>query len=115
VGSAHAAFEENVKGSLTAGKYADLVVWSDDFYTLDPMDILDVKAEMTMIEGKIVCRLGDLNFDGDADIRDLVKLSRLLGGIETPTPAQESLGDVDNSKSLDVGDWVTAFKSLVEP
>jgi len=54
MGSAHAAFEENVKGSLEAGKYADLVVWSDDFYSVDMMDIPNVNAEMTMIGGEFV-------------------------------------------------------------
>lgn len=54
MGSAHAAFEENVKGSLTPGKYADLVVWDDDFYTVKPEDIVNVNAELTMIQGKIV-------------------------------------------------------------
>ncbi|NOY98931.1 MAG: amidohydrolase [Chloroflexi bacterium] len=55
MGSAHAAFEEDVKGSLTPGKYADLVVWSGDFYTVaDPMDIVNIEAELTMIGGKVV-------------------------------------------------------------
>jgi predicted amidohydrolase YtcJ len=54
MGSAYAGFEENIKGSLSPGKMADLVVWSDDFYTIDPMDIIKVNAEMTMIDGKVV-------------------------------------------------------------
>jgi len=54
MGSAYAGFEENVKGSLTPGKFADLVVWSDDFYTVDPMDIIQVNADMTMIDGQVV-------------------------------------------------------------
>lgn len=54
MGSAHAAFEEKTRGSLTPGKMADLVVWSDDFYSINPLDILNVKAEMTMVGGNIV-------------------------------------------------------------
>ena len=54
MGSARAAFEETVKGSLTAGKFADLVVWSDDFYSVDPMHITDVTSDLTMIAGKVV-------------------------------------------------------------
>jgi predicted amidohydrolase YtcJ len=55
MGSARAAFEENTKGSLTAGKYADLVVWSGDFYAIeDPMDIVKIDAELTMVGGKIL-------------------------------------------------------------
>ena len=54
MGSAHAAFEDNTKGSLTPGKLADLVVWSDDFYSVDVEDIINIKAEMTMIGGQFV-------------------------------------------------------------
>ena len=54
MGSAHAAFEENNKGSLTPGKFADLVVWSDDFYSVDPEDIVNVQAEVTIVGGEIV-------------------------------------------------------------
>jgi predicted amidohydrolase YtcJ len=54
MGSAHAAFEENNKGSLTPGKFADLVMWSDDFYQTDPDDFVNIKSEMTMIGGKTI-------------------------------------------------------------
>jgi predicted amidohydrolase YtcJ len=54
MGSARAAFEENVKGSLETGKFADLVVWSDDFFAVPPRDLLRINAEMTMINGEIV-------------------------------------------------------------
>lgn len=53
MGSAHAAFEEDRLGSLTPGKFADLAVWSDNFYTVDPIDITNIKAVLTMINGKI--------------------------------------------------------------
>ena len=58
MGSAKAAFEENIKGSLTPGKYADLVVWSQNFYDIDLvndyMEMENVVAEITMIEGQVV-------------------------------------------------------------
>jgi len=46
--------EEHVKGSLTTGKFADLVVWNEDYYTVDPMDIPKVDSVLTMIDGEIV-------------------------------------------------------------
>jgi predicted amidohydrolase YtcJ len=57
MGSAKAAFEENVKGSLTPGKYADITVWDNDFITIDPMSIGDVVATLTMVGGKVVYQL----------------------------------------------------------
>lgn len=55
MGSAHAAFEENTKGSLTPGKLADLVVWSGNFYAVaDPMDLVNIDPELSMIGGKVV-------------------------------------------------------------
>ena len=54
MGSAYAAFEENVKGSLEPGKMADLSVWSDNIYSIKPVEILQTKIEMTMVSGKVV-------------------------------------------------------------
>jgi len=55
MGSAYASFEEDVKGSIEVGKYADMVVWSDDLYTLDPYnDLIDFKAETTIVGGEVV-------------------------------------------------------------
>lgn len=52
--SAYASFEEDVKGSIEPGKYADLVVLSEDIYQIDPNRIQDVAVEMTIMNGNIV-------------------------------------------------------------
>lgn len=54
LGSAYAEFQENEKGSITPGKYADLVILSDDILHLDPVQLPQVKVKMTMIGGKVV-------------------------------------------------------------
>lgn len=54
INNAYAAFEENKKGSITVGKFADFVVLSDDILTIDPVKIPDSKVEMTVLGGKIV-------------------------------------------------------------
>lgn len=51
---AYASFEEAIKGTLDPGKLADIVVWSQDLFTIDPMKIHDTKADFTIVDGRIV-------------------------------------------------------------
>lgn len=48
---AYASFEEEIKGSIEVGKLADLVVLSDDILSIDPMEIHQLKVDLTMIDG----------------------------------------------------------------
>jgi predicted amidohydrolase YtcJ len=52
--AAYASFEEDVLGSITPGKYADLTVLSKDIMTIPASEILDTQAVMTMVGGEIV-------------------------------------------------------------
>jgi predicted amidohydrolase YtcJ len=52
--AAFAAFEEDKKGSLEAGKLADLVVLSQDIMTIDEEQILNTEVVMTILDGKII-------------------------------------------------------------
>lgn len=54
---AYAGFEEEIKGSLEAGKLADLVVLSDDIMSIPEEKIRETKVVMTLIGGKIVYSL----------------------------------------------------------
>ena len=54
INNAYAAFEENIKGSIEVGKLADLVVLSDDIFSINPVKIKDVKVDMTVFDGKII-------------------------------------------------------------
>lgn len=51
---AYASFEENVKGSIEAGKYADLVVLGQDPFRVDPMSLIKIPIERTMVGGRWV-------------------------------------------------------------
>ncbi|MCX6226238.1 MAG: amidohydrolase family protein [Bacteroidia bacterium] len=54
MGSAYASFSESMTGSLEPGKFADLVVWSNDLYaTLTPAEISNLKSEMTIVNGEV--------------------------------------------------------------
>ncbi len=54
MGGAYADFAENVKGSLEPGKFADLIVWSDNPYSVSTIEILDLTIDLTMVGGRIV-------------------------------------------------------------
>ena len=51
--NAIAAFEEDVKGTLTPGKYADIVVLSQDLLTVDEEKIPQTTVDMTIVGGEI--------------------------------------------------------------
>jgi predicted amidohydrolase YtcJ len=53
-GSAYAEFQEQVKGTLAAGKLADLVILSEDIFAIDPIRIRAVKVAATVVDGKVV-------------------------------------------------------------
>lgn len=54
MGSAFAEHQENVKGSIEPGKLADLVVLSDDIFTIAPEDIEKTKVDLTIFDGTLV-------------------------------------------------------------
>ncbi|MFQ6014960.1 MAG: amidohydrolase [Anaerolineae bacterium] len=54
MGAAYASGEEASKGSITVGKVADLVVLSQDIFTVDPMEILNTRVDYTIFAGEVV-------------------------------------------------------------
>ncbi len=54
MGSAYAEFQENEKGSIAVGKLADMVLLSDDIFSIDPVKIRDVKVLKTIVGGKVI-------------------------------------------------------------
>jgi predicted amidohydrolase YtcJ len=53
-GSAYAAFQESEKGSIAPGKLGDVVVISEDLFTIPPAKIKDARVVMTVVGGRIV-------------------------------------------------------------
>ncbi len=51
---AYLNFEEEIKGTLEAGKLADMVLLSEDLLTIDPERIMGVAVEKTWIGGELV-------------------------------------------------------------
>jgi predicted amidohydrolase YtcJ len=54
VNGSHASFEERIKGSLSPGKLADLVVLGRDPRAIDAREIVDVPIDRTMVGGRWV-------------------------------------------------------------
>jgi predicted amidohydrolase YtcJ len=54
VGSAYAEFAENVKGTITPGKLADLVMLDRNLYQIPPADIDKARVLLTIMDGRVV-------------------------------------------------------------
>ncbi len=52
--AAYSGFEEDIKGSLEVGKLADMVVLSDDPLSVPPDQLMSIKADITIVDGKVV-------------------------------------------------------------
>ncbi|HEX9397502.1 MAG TPA: amidohydrolase family protein, partial [Burkholderiales bacterium] len=57
-GGAWIAGEENKKGTLTAGKLADLVVLNNDFFAVSFDEVRNLESVLTMVGGKVVYAAG---------------------------------------------------------
>jgi hypothetical protein len=54
LGAAYAEFQDQVKGSLTPGKLADLVILDRDIFTGDPAEIQKARVILTVLGGRVV-------------------------------------------------------------
>jgi predicted amidohydrolase YtcJ len=53
INNAYAAFEENYKGTLSPGKYADFIVLSNNLLTIEDSDIPSTTIDMTFVGGEL--------------------------------------------------------------
>ena len=56
--AAYAEFAEDIKGSITPGKLADLVIIDRDLFAGSPVDILEARVQATILGGRIVYERG---------------------------------------------------------
>ncbi len=57
VWAAYSTFQENLKGSLEVGKFADMIVLSDDIFKISSNELLNTKVLMTIVNGNVVYEL----------------------------------------------------------
>ncbi len=58
INGAYAAFEEDLKGSITPGKLADITVLSQDIVTVPEEEILDTDVVYTIVGGEVMYERG---------------------------------------------------------
>jgi predicted amidohydrolase YtcJ len=85
-GSAWFSREENQKGVLSAGRFADLAVMSDDYFAVEEDDIRGLESVLTMVGGKVVY--------GDAEFKSL---SPDMPTVSPDWSPVSSFGGYDNS------------------
>ncbi len=51
---AYSSFEENLKGQIKEGQLADIIVLSQDLFTIDPMKTHETKVVLTVFDGKVI-------------------------------------------------------------
>ena len=54
MGPAYTVGLEDVLGSITPGKLADLVVLDRDIFAVEPMEIAQAQVVMTVFDGRVV-------------------------------------------------------------
>jgi hypothetical protein len=54
INAAYASHEDNIKGSISPGKLADMVLLSRNPNLVSNEEIKDIKVQMTVIGGKVV-------------------------------------------------------------
>lgn len=54
INGAFAEFSEGIKGSISAGKLADIVVLDQDLFTLPPEEINKTRVDLTIFDGKVI-------------------------------------------------------------
>ncbi|MEM2447294.1 MAG: amidohydrolase [Candidatus Bathyarchaeia archaeon] len=54
VNAAYASFDEDKRGTVEVGKFADFTVLSEDPFKVPPEKIRDIRVEMTIVGGRIV-------------------------------------------------------------
>ena len=57
IGSAYNEFKEDFKGRLKPGYVADFIILDRDIFTIDPMEIKDIKVLETIVAGNSVYKV----------------------------------------------------------
>ncbi len=98
--SAYVSFDEDKKGLIRAGYFADITVLEKDIFEIPPAEIKDVKVYMTLMGGRVTYRReGKVSFDGcglqkldvsrDENLAELHALDNPLVFIKSRVPGHD--------------------------
>jgi hypothetical protein len=84
----YAVSQEDVLGTLSPGKYADMIILSTDPHLVDPDDLKDIEVWMTMVGGDVqYCRPGHENMCPGWQFTDSMSVENDESPVEnTPEP-----------------------------
>jgi hypothetical protein len=51
--AAHAAFQDDFRGTIEVGKKADFSIFDKDWMQIEPIEIMDSETVMTIVDGKV--------------------------------------------------------------
>jgi hypothetical protein len=51
--AAHAAFQDDIRGTIEVGKKADFSIFDKDWMQIEPIEIMDSETVMTIVDGKV--------------------------------------------------------------
>ena len=54
INAAYASRQDDIIGSVTVGKRADLIILENNLFEIDPSDITETAVVMTIVNGKVV-------------------------------------------------------------
>jgi len=60
LGGAFSSFEEGIKGRIAPGMLADIIVFSQDLFKIDPQRIHETRVVLTVFNGKVIFRNSNL-------------------------------------------------------
>ena len=112
IDGAYATFEEDKKGSLAPGKWADLVVVSENpLGTQAPEDLLDTQIRLTMVGGRVEFRSADGTGGFNAPVETFrenstfISASKYLAG-QTPNLAFDGRTDTNWGAGDSAPQWI---------
>lgn len=104
IGSAKFSREENNKGSLSIGMYADMAVLSQDYFTIPEESIKNITSLLTILGGKVVYAAGEfskLDQAKDLPVSPDWAPVRYYGGYYCPTKNNFCFCHSDKKTSID--------------